>query len=178
MASTRKIWAIVAAGVLAGGVMSGCAKSESPSSETKASETTASETKASETKASETKASEAGGAEDISVAVGTGEFADAQGDDNPETNTIVGFTATGATNDEASAKVIKACEDAGGVECTADEVTNDNVCIVSVASSETHVVAGGAGATVEEAKQDAIKKAADNGTPEGEDAVVVISACP
>ena len=173
MASTRKFWAIVAAGVLAGGVMSGCAKSESPSSETKASETTASETKA-----SETKASEAGGAEDISVAVGTGEFADAEGDGDPETNTIVGFTATAPTNDEASAKVIKACEDAGGVECTADEVTNDNVCIVSVASSETHVVAGGAGATVEEAKQDAIKKAADNGTPEGEDAVVVISARP
>lgn len=170
MASTRKIWAIVAAGVLAGGVMTGCAKSESPSSETKASETTASESKASETKAA--------GAEDISVAVGTGEFTDTAGDADPETNTIVGFTATGATNDEASAKVIKACEDAGGVECTADEVTNDNVCIVSVASSETHVVAGGAGATVEEAKQDAIKKAADNGTPEGEDAVVVISACP
>lgn len=175
MASTRKIWAIVAAGVLAGGVMTGCAKSESPSSETKASETTASETKASESKASETKAA---GAEDISVAVGTGEFTDTAGDADPETNTIVGFTATAATNDEASAKVIKACEDAGGVECTADEVTNDNVCIASVASSETHVVAGGAGATVEDARLDAIKKSEDNKTPLGADAVVIISACP
>ncbi|MCB1263156.1 MAG: DUF4189 domain-containing protein [Mycobacterium sp.] len=170
MASTRKIWAIVAAGVLAGGVMTGCAKSESPSSETKASETTASESKASETKAA--------GAEDISVAVGTGEFTDTAGDADPETNTIVGFTATAATNDEASAKVIKACEDAGGVECTADEVTNDNVCIASVASSETHVVAGGAGATVEDARLDAIKKSEDNKTPLGADAVVIISACP
>lgn len=175
MARTRKIWAIVAAGVLAGGVMTGCAKSESPSSETKASETTASETKASESKASETKAA---GAEDISVAVGTGEFTDTAGDADPGTNTIVGFTATAATNDEASAKVIKACEDAGGVECTADEVTNDNVCIASVASSTSHVVAGGAGATVEDARLDAIKRSEDNKTPIGPDAFVVVSSCP
>lgn len=154
MANTRLVWAIIAAGVLAGG-MSGCSKSEeSPSKETKAA------------------------VEDISVAVGTGEFTDQGGDNDPGTNTIVGFTATAPTNDEASAKVIKACEDAGGVECTADEVTNDNVCIASVASDETAVVAGGAGATVEDAKLDAIKKAADNKTPLGADAVVVVSSCP
>jgi len=153
MANTRVILAIVTAGLLAGGVLSGCAKTESPGGE-------------------------ASVAEDISVAVGTGEFTDVKGDDDPATNTIVGFTATAPTNDEASAEVVKACEDAGGVLCTADEVTNDNVCIASVASDATDVVAGGAGATVEDAKLDAIKKAEDNKTPLGPDAFVVISACP
>ena len=105
---------------------------------------------------------------DTSVAVGTGLFS----------NSIVGFTATGATNDEAEAKVIAACQAAGGVECTADEVTNDNLCIASVASDLTKIVAGGAGPTVEAARQDALNKAMANGTPEGPDAVVVVSACP
>jgi hypothetical protein len=155
MSNTRVVWAIVAAGVLAGGMVTGCSKSETPS-------------------ATETKAV----VEDMSVAVGTGEFTDMVGDNDPSTNMIVGFKATAPTNDEASAKVIKACEDAGGVECTADEVTNDNVCIASVASDETYVVAGGAGATVEDARLDAIKKAQDNETPLGPDAVVVVSACP
>ncbi|MGI9123539.1 MAG: DUF4189 domain-containing protein [Mycobacterium sp.] len=105
---------------------------------------------------------------DAFFAVGTGEFI----------NSIVGFTATGATSEEASANVIAACQAAGGVECTADEVTNDNLCIASVASDSTDVVAGGAGPTVEAARQDAINKAAANGTPEGPDAVVVVSDCP
>lgn len=154
MPNTRAVWAVAAAGVLAGGVLLGCSTSESPVAETKAV------------------------AEDISVAVGTGEFLDTAGDDDPSTNTIVGFTATAPTNDEASAEVIKACEDAGGVECTADQVTNENVCIASVGSDETAVVAGGAGATVEDARLDAIKKAQDNETPLGSDAVVIVSACP
>lgn len=105
---------------------------------------------------------------DISVAVGTGQFID----------TIVGFTATGATNDEASATMLAACQAAGGVQCTVDEVTNDNLCIASVGSGTTKVVAGGAGSTVEAARQDALNKASANGTPEGPDAVVVVSACP
>jgi uncharacterized protein YgbK (DUF1537 family) len=105
---------------------------------------------------------------DTSVAVGTGLFS----------NSIVGFTATGATNDEAEAKVIAACQAAGGVECTADEVTNDNLCIASVASDLADIVAGGAGPTVEAARQDALNKAIAQGTPEGPDAVVVVSACP
>ena len=161
MAKTRLIWAIAAAGILAGGVLSGCSKSETASGgeSTKAS--------SSETSAASTSATAATAA-DISVAVGTGEFIDS----------IVGFVATAPTNDEASAKVIKACQDAGGVECTADEVTNDNLCIVSVASDSTDVVAGGAGKTIEEAKQDALNKAIANGTPEGTDAVVVVSDCP
>lgn len=105
---------------------------------------------------------------DTSVAVGTGLF----------NNSIVGFTATGATNDEAAAKVIAACQAAGGVDCTADEVTNDSLCIAAVASDLTDIVAGGAGPTVEAARQDALNKAMANGTPEGPDAVVVVSVCP
>ena len=105
---------------------------------------------------------------DTSVAVGTGLFS----------NSIVGFTATGATNDEAATKVIAACQAAGGVDCTADEVTNDNLCIAAVASDLTKIVAGGAGPTVEAARQDALNKAVANGTPEGPDAAVVVSVCP
>jgi hypothetical protein len=106
-------------------------------------------------------------AEDVSTAVGSGEFLD----------TLVGFVARGATNEEASAKVLAQCEAAGGVLCTADEVTNDLLCIVSVGSPTTKVVAGGAGVTVEAAFRDAINRAAANGTPEGPDAAIVVSAC-
>jgi hypothetical protein len=70
------------------------------------------------------------------------------------------------------------CQGAGGVECTVDEYTNDNLCIVSVGSSSAGVVAGGGGPTVDAARQDAINKAAANNTPLGADAVVIISACP
>jgi uncharacterized protein YgbK (DUF1537 family) len=141
MDRTRKVWTVVAAGVVAGGVSTGIAWAGGPAGTVEA---------------------------DTSVAVGTGLFS----------NSIVGFTATGATNDEAEAKVIAACQAAGGVECTADEVTNDNLCIASVASDLTKIVAGGAGPTVEAARQDALNKAMAQGTPEGPDAVVVVSACP
>ena len=104
---------------------------------------------------------------DISVAVGTGVFID----------DLVGFKATGATNDEASARVIAQCQSAGGQECTSDEVTNDNLCIVSVADDSNEVVAGGAGATTEAAREDAYRRAAANGTPLGPDALIVISDC-
>jgi hypothetical protein len=105
---------------------------------------------------------------DISEAVGTGTF----------DNGLAGFRATGDTNDEASAAVIAACQSAGGQECTSDEVTNDNLCIVSVADDASDVVAGGAGVTVEAAREDAIQRAAANNTPLGPTATVVISACP
>lgn len=110
----------------------------------------------------------AGAVEDISEAVGTGTFA----------GELVGFHASGATNDEAMANVIAACQASGGQECTADEVTNDNLCIVSVADDETDVVAGGAGATVEAAVADAYQRAAANGTPLSPNAPAVISDCP
>ena len=105
---------------------------------------------------------------DISEAVGTGVF---EGE-------LVGFLATGATNDQAAANVIAACQAAGGSECTADEVTNDNLCIASVADDDTDVVAGGAGVTVEAARIDALAKAAGNNTPIAVDSPVVISDCP
>ena len=102
-----------------------------------------------------------------SVAVGTGVFVDE----------LVGFRATGPTNEEASARVIAQCQSAGGQECTSDEVTNDNLCIVSVADDGNDVVAGGAGATVDAARGDALQRAAANGTPLSPAAVVVISDC-
>jgi hypothetical protein len=115
--------------------------------------------------------------EDIFAAVGTGTFEDFS--DGPAgLSGEAGFTATGDTAEEASAAVIAQCQAAGGVDCTADEVTNDNLCIVSVGSSSAGVVAGGAGPTVDAARQDAISKAAANNTPLGADAVVIISACP
>lgn len=106
--------------------------------------------------------------EDISVAVGTGAF----------TGELDGFTGTGDTNDEASASVLAQCNAAGGVDCTVDEVTNDNLCIVSLADDVSDVVAGGAGPTVEAAAADAVARAAANGTPFGPNPSVVVSACP
>ena len=104
---------------------------------------------------------------DMSVAVGTGVFVDE----------LVGFRATGSTNDDASARVIAQCQSAGGQECTSDEVTNDNLCIVSVADDSNDVVAGGAGVTTEAARDDALQRAAANGTPLSPAAVIVISDC-
>lgn len=105
---------------------------------------------------------------EVSEAVGTGVFAGA----------LVGFRATGTTNDEASSQVIAACQRVGGQNCTADEVTNDDLCIVSLADNESSVVAGGAGTTIEAARQDAVARAAANGTPTAPSATIVISACP
>ncbi len=106
--------------------------------------------------------------DNIYEAVGTGTFI----------GELDGFRATGSSAAEASAAVIAACQAAGGVECTADEVTNDNVCIVSVADDVSDVVAGGAGPTVEAAMADAIARAAASGTPFGPTPAVVVSACP
>jgi hypothetical protein len=143
MANTRLVSAIVAAGVLIGGGTAATAWAGGPPGVVE-------------------------NPEDVSVAVGTGEFEGA----------LAGFTATGHTNDEASAAVVAACNAAGGVECTSDEVTNDRLCIVSVADDESGVVAGGAGVTVEAARQDAFNRAAANNTPLGSKATTVVSACP
>lgn len=106
--------------------------------------------------------------EPMSVAVGTGVFE----------NALVGFVAFGYTNDEATANVIAKCQAAGGLECTSDEVTNDDFCIVSVADPVNDVVSGGEGGTVEAARQDAIADAAARNLPmSAPDAVVVISDC-
>lgn len=108
------------------------------------------------------------GPDDVYSAVGTGIFDGA----------LAGFSAYGATRDEATARVIAECERAGGQECTADEVTSDALCIVAVADDDTDVVAGGAGVTVAEARADALHRAAANGTPLGPSATEVISDCP
>lgn len=110
----------------------------------------------------------AGVNEDVSVAVGTGAFV----------GELDGFTGTGATNEEASASVLAQCNAAGGVDCTVDEVTNDNVCIVSVADDNVDVISGGAGPTIEAAVADAYARAAANNTPMTPGAPVVVSACP
>lgn len=106
--------------------------------------------------------------DDIFEAVGTGVVGD----------TLVGFHATGDTYEEAAGDVIAACQNAGGRECTADEVTNDNLCIVSVTDDVSDVVAGGAGFTVEEAREDALRRAAANNTPLAPNAMIVIADCP
>jgi len=104
----------------------------------------------------------------MSAAVGSGVFADG----------LMGFLATGATNEEASANVIAKCEAAGGMECTRDEVTNDDNCIGSFADPVNMVVGGGSGATVEEARQNAIGKADAINMPVSEpDVFVVIADC-
>ena len=63
-----------------------------------------------------------GAVEEMSEAVGSGYVGDS----------LAGFRAGGTTNDEAKQAVIAACQAAGGTECSADEVTNDNLCIVSI----------------------------------------------
>jgi hypothetical protein len=105
---------------------------------------------------------------EISQAVGTGTFI----------GEIDGFTAIAATNDEASAEVLAQCNALGGVDCTVDEVTNDNLCIVSAGDPDTGEVAGGAGPTVAAAFADATARAATTDLPFGPNAVVIISACP
>ncbi|MFN8042569.1 MAG: hypothetical protein U0S13_04355 [Mycobacterium sp.] len=141
---------VVAAGVVAAGISSGTAWAGGP---------------------------EGGAPNDLFEAVGSGTFDDTR--DGPGgASTEVGFRATGATAGQASAAVVAACQAAGGVDCTSDEVTNDNLCIVSVFDPGTNVDAGGAGPTVEAARQDAIQRAAANNTPMSPAAAVLISACP
>lgn len=152
MARTRLISAIAAAGIVTAGIAAGTAWAGGPDGTVEDSP-------------------------DLFAAVGTGTFEDLQ-DGVGGQNSEVGFTATGATAEEASGAVIAACQAAGGVDCTSDEVTNDNLCIVSVADDATDVVAGGAGVTVEAARQDAYARAAANNTPMSPAAVVVISNCP
>ena len=153
MVKNRLVYAIGAAGVIAAAVATGSAWAGGPGG-------TVDNTPA-----------------DLFVAVGGGTFEDPA--DGPGGNSLeAGFTATGATADEAAAKVIAACQAAGGVDCSSDEVTNDNLCIVSVFDPASHVEAGGAGATVEDARLDAIQSAAANNTPIPASTPVLISACP
>jgi hypothetical protein len=106
---------------------------------------------------------------DISVAVGSGVLDVA----------LVGFTATGPTNEAATAAVIAACQQAGALDCSRDEVTNDSLCIASVGASDgSGVVAGGAGPTVEAARDDAFRHAQEADAPLDPGARILASACP
>lgn len=105
---------------------------------------------------------------DISVAVGSG----------VRDVALVGFTATGPTNEAASAAVIAACQQAGALDCSRDEVTNDNLCIVSVGADDSGIVAGGAGPTVEAARDDAFRHAQQAAAPLDPSARILASACP
>lgn len=108
------------------------------------------------------------GTNDIAAAVGSG----------VRGGVIVGFSATGPDVPAASAAVIAACKRAGAVQCTSDEVTNDRLCIVNVNAPESGVVAGGAGRTVEEARQDAFNRAAANNTPLAPGSATLAWSCP
>ncbi|CAN1560880.1 Domain of unknown function DUF4189 [Mycobacteriaceae bacterium] len=152
MASTRLVTTMVAAGVIAAGISAATAFAGGPG----------------------------GTIEDTAVpfrAIGTGtfeDFADGPAGDSTE----VGFSATGATAEEASAAVIAVCQAAGGVDCSSDVVTNDAVCIVSVGDDAIDVVSGGAGVTIDAARQDALQRAAASNLPIDPASPVIISACP
>lgn len=107
--------------------------------------------------------------DDMSVAVGSGVIE----------MTLVGFTATGPTNEAATAAVIAACQDTGAVDCTRDEVTNENLCVVSVGAGDgSGIVSGGAGPTVLAARDDAFRHAQDANVPFDADARILAAACP
>ena len=109
------------------------------------------------------------GGDDFSQAVGSGVLNGA----------LAGFSATGPTNEAASAAVIAACQQAGAEDCSRDEVTNDNLCVVSVgAGDDSGIVSGGAGPTVEAARDDAFRHAADADAALDPGARVLVSACP
>jgi hypothetical protein len=92
---------------------------------------------------------------------------------------LAGFSATGPTNEAASAAVIAACQHAGAHECTRDEVTNNILCVVSIgATDDSGIVSGGAGPTVEAARDDAFSHSRDADAPLDPGARVLVSVCP
>lgn len=93
--------------------------------------------------------------------------------------TLLGFTATGPTNDAASAALIAACQDAGAQQCSSDEVTNDVFCVVSVGADDgSGIVAGGAGPTVDAARDDAFRNVERANLMLDPAARVLASSCP
>ena len=107
-------------------------------------------------------------ADDMSAAVGTGVFID----------NLVGFLALGSTNEEAMANVVAQCQAAGGVECSSDMATNMDNCIGAFADPVNMISGGGVGATIEEARQNAIQRAIDaNMAVSAPDVFVVIADC-
>jgi len=107
--------------------------------------------------------------DDISRAVGSGVLDGA----------LVGFMAVGSTNKGAAAAVVAACQNAGGEQCSSDEVTNDVFCVVSLGAMDgSGVVAGGAGTTLEEAREDAVRNVGRADLVADPGARVLASSCP
>ncbi len=90
---------------------------------------------------------------------------------------LLGYTASGATNDEAEAAVIAVCQGAGADQCTSDEVTNADVCVVSVGEDDSGLVAGGAGHTIEDAFANAVYNASEFDQVLDPTGRVLISSC-
>ena len=93
-------------------------------------------------------------------------------------DSLVGYRAGGPGNEEAKQSVVAACQAAGGTDCSADEVTNDHLCVTVVGDDDTGEVGGGAGPTAEAARDDALRHAVDSGYPFAESARTLITACP
>ncbi|WP_238994609.1 hypothetical protein [Mycolicibacterium chubuense] len=92
---------------------------------------------------------------------------------------LVGFSATGPTNDAAAAAVIAVCQGAGAAQCSSDEVTNDVFCVVSVGADDSSgIVSGGAGATIEAARDDAFRHVGSANLTLDPGARVLASSCP
>ena len=104
----------------------------------------------------------------MSAAVGTGVFIDE----------LAGFLALGNTNEEAMANVVAQCEAAGGMACSSDMATNMDNCIGAFADPVNMISGGGVGATIEEARQNAIQRAIDANIPVSPpDVFLVIADC-
>jgi hypothetical protein len=106
-------------------------------------------------------------------ALGSGTFIEPNGQ-----NVEVGYNEYGYTAAEAQTNVVRQCLNEGGQNCSSDIVTNDNLCIVSIVDGRTNVNSGGAGPTIEAARQDALTRAAANNMPMSPDSAVLISDCP
>lgn len=107
--------------------------------------------------------------DDISRAVGSG----------LDGESLMGFTATGPTNEAAAAAVIATCQSVGAQQCSSDEVTNDALCVVSVGADDgSGIVAGGAGPTVDAAREDAFRNVARANLVLSPDARILASSCP
>lgn len=93
--------------------------------------------------------------------------------------TLIGFTATGPTNEMAASAVIAACQAAGAEQCSSDEQTNDVFCIVSVGADDgSGIVSGGAGATPEAAREDAFRHVGQANLTLDPVARILASSCP
>lgn len=92
---------------------------------------------------------------------------------------LIGFTAAGPTNEMAAQAVISTCRSAGADQCSSDEQTNDVFCIVSVGADDgSGVVSGGAGTTVEAARDDAFRHVTEANLTLDASARILASSCP